>query len=144
MKNNPKKRRLVFIATTLVISVLALVFIIQNFKKQIVFFYSPSELQNVNLSNPRQIRVGGLVLKNSITQIDVLTTEFVISDEIANLTINYHGLLPDLFREGQGVIAKGQFDSKNQKFMAQELLVKHDENYMPPEIKRATLRGRRL
>jgi cytochrome c-type biogenesis protein CcmE len=80
------------------------------------------------------IRVGGMIVKNSIKKIDATTTEFVITDYAENLAITYSGILPDLFREEQGVVAKGQFNIENNKFYTQELLIKHDENYMPPEV----------
>ncbi len=102
-----------------------------------VFFYSPSELKtpkNLDKTRNHQIRVGGLVAENSIKKIDALTTEFTIIDMEEDLKITYVGILPDLFREKQGVVAKGKFNSETNEFFSKELLVKHDENYMPPEI----------
>jgi cytochrome c-type biogenesis protein CcmE len=137
MKRSSKKKRMVFIGVTLAISIIALVFVIMNFRENIVFFYSPSEVRKpeiISKINNRQIRVGGLVAEKSIKEIDALTTEFVITDLEKELKITYTGLLPDLFREKQGVVAKGKFDVERNEFFSSELLVKHDENYMPPEV----------
>jgi len=115
----------------------ALIFVISNFRDQIVFFYSPSELKSLDdLSKivNKQIRVGGLVVEKSVTKIDALTTKFVITDLKDELKITYSGLVPDLFRENQGVVAKGRLDRNKNQFIAEELLVKHDEKYMPPEV----------
>lgn len=112
-------------------------FIINNFQDEIVFFYSPSDLlQKESLTgvNNRKIRVGGLVLKGSVTRKDALNITFKISDGEKDLLISYKGLTPDLFREGQGIIANGKYDEKNSIFVASQLLVKHDENYIPPEV----------
>lgn len=132
MKNNYKKKRIIFVSSILLISLSALIFIIFNFRNNIVFFYSPSEI-NSSLLSKRSIRVGGLIKKGSIKKIDNFTTEFVITDYKNNLEIFYSGILPDLFRDNQGVVAKGYLTSVN-KFYANELLIKHDENYMPPEV----------
>ncbi len=145
MKNKHKKRRIIFISTALLISIAALFFIIANFRDEIVFFYSPSELQSVEVLSKikgKQFRVGGLVLEKTVKKIDALTTEFTISDLDAELKITYSGLVPDLFREGQGVVARGVFDSEKNQFIASELLVKHDEKYMPPEIVKKDLEAR--
>ena len=137
-KKSNKTKRLVFISTIFAISILALIFIIKNFQDNIVFFYSPSELKTVEIlekSKNKQIRVGGLVKENTVHKIDAITTEFVITDLEKELEINYIGILPELFREGQGIVVKGKFDIERDKFFSEEMLVKHDENYMPPEVK---------
>jgi len=137
MKNNYKKKRWIFLASVFSVSVVALIFVISNFRDQIVFFYSPSELKSLDdLSKivNKQIRVGGLVVEKSVTKIDALTTKFVITDLKDELKITYSGLVPDLFRENQGVVAKGRLDRNKNQFIAEELLVKHDEKYMPPEV----------
>lgn len=137
MKNNHKRKRLVFLASIFAISILALVFVVMNFREQIVFFYSPSELQSVDTLRKvahKQIRVGGLVVEKTVRKIDALTTEFTITDLQNELKITYSGLIPDLFREKQGVVAKGKLDVEKNEFIAEELLVKHDEKYMPPEV----------
>ncbi len=137
MKNRYKKKRIIFVSSVFAISIAALVFVITNFRDNMVFFYSPSELQKLETlqkKHHRYIRVGGLVEENSVKKIDALTTEFVITDLEKTLKINYVGILPDLFHEKQGVVAKGKFDSKKNEFFSKELLVKHDEKYMPPEV----------
>jgi cytochrome c-type biogenesis protein CcmE len=137
MKNQHKKKRLIFIGSTFVISMLALAFVIANFRDNMVFFYSPSELENVEILNKtknRPIRIGGLVKENSVKKIDALTTEFIVTDLAKDLKVEYVGILPDLFREQQGVVAKGLLDVEKNKFFSKELLIKHDEKYMPPEI----------
>jgi cytochrome c-type biogenesis protein CcmE len=135
MKNQRKKKRIIFVGSIFAISILALVFMILNFREQIVFFYSPTELKQLK-NFEKQIRVGGLVVEKTIIKTDALTTEFIITDLTENLRVGYTGLLPNLFREKQGVVAKGKFDEQQNKFFASELLVKHDEKYMPPEVAR--------
>ena len=137
MKNNRKKKRLIFVWSIFALSLVALFFVIMNFRDNIVFFYAPSELKNqeaIDKTVGKQIRVGGLVKEGSVKKINATTTEFVITDYAKDLMIHYSGLLPDLFREGQGVIAKGKFDEQKDQFFTSELLVKHDEKYMPPEV----------
>jgi cytochrome c-type biogenesis protein CcmE len=140
--NHKKQQRIKFIVAAALISLSALTFIIFNFKDNIVFFYSPSELANAKIKNQQIIRVGGLVKEGSIV-INGNNLEFVITDFKADLKIKYSGLKPDLFREKQGTVAKGIWN-KNNIFIAQELLTKHDEKYMPPEIKKAVEKNRSL
>lgn len=137
MKNQRKKKRIIFIGSVFALSLAALIFVILNFRDNIVFFYAPSELKTQEVLQKtanKQIRVGGLVKENSVKKIDATLTEFVITDYAQDLKINYNGLLPDLFREGQGVVAKGRFDAEKNEFFSKELLVKHDEKYIPPEV----------
>ncbi len=137
MKNQRKKKRMIFAGSVFAISALALIFVISNFRDNMVFFYAPSELFKAEVLDKvqnHQIRVGGLVAENSVKKIDALTTEFVITDLAQELKIQYVGILPDLFREKQGVVAKGKFDAQKNEFFSKELLVKHDEKYMPPEV----------
>lgn len=137
MRNNRKKKRIKFIIFAVFVTILALIFVIQNFRDQIVFFYSPSELflpENYQKTKNKAIRVGGLVVKGSVQKKDGLTVKFEIEDGKKNLKIIHKGIVPDLFREGQGVVAKGVYDKKNRVFLSSEMLVKHDEKYMPPEV----------
>jgi cytochrome c-type biogenesis protein CcmE len=137
MKNKHKKKRIIFVSAILAASLMAMVFVILNFRDNIVFFYSPSELKTAEIlkkTTNKQIRVGGLVVEESVKKIDASHTSFVITDLQEELVVNYQGLLPDLFREGQGAVAKGSFDLKKNEFFSSELLVKHDEKYMPPEV----------
>lgn len=136
MANNHKKRRMIFVASIFAVSLLALFFIIQNFRENIVFFYSPSELGNVkNLR--RTIKIGGMVKEGSVKKIDALNTDFVVTDFENELLVHYQGLLPDLFRDKQGVVALGFLNEDKTEFSSKELLIKHDENYMPPEVARS-------
>ncbi len=137
MKNKRKQKRIIFITVTFAISLLALFFVIMNFRDNIVFFYSPSELKNAEIlkkTQGKQIRIGGLVVQGSVKRIDALNVEFVVTDLQEEVQVNYKGVLPDLFRDEQGVVAKGKFDEEKNEFFSSELLVKHDEKYMPPEV----------
>ena len=133
MLPNYKKQRLNFIAAIVVISALALVFIIKNFRENIVFFYSPSELAKVS-NTKKRIKVGGLVKENSLKKIDASRIDFVITDLKNELLIHHSGIVPDLFRDKQGVVASGFLNEEKTEFFSSELLIKHDEKYMPPEV----------
>ena len=140
MKTNKyQQKRIIFVVVIFLISLLGFLLIINNFRENLVFFYSPKEIidQEIILKkiNNKIIRVGGLVKENSLKKIDALTIEFVITDYHKDLTIYHKGIVPDLFRDKQGVIAKGFYDQPQKKFYSQELLVKHDENYIPAELK---------
>lgn len=107
-------------------------------RDNVTFFYSPSDIigESAKTAPPDNIfRLGGLVKENSVER-DGTQITFIITDNKEDITITYTGLLPDLFREGQGIIATGKMDD-NGTFMASRLLAKHDENYMPPEVARA-------
>lgn len=104
--------------------------ILYNLQESIIFFYPPSKISEAK--KDKIIKVGGLIKDHSIEHISPSKIKFIITDNIKELTINYEGLLPALFREGQGIIASGRLIEDS--FQATELLTKHDENYMPPEI----------
>lgn len=140
MKTNKyQQKRIIFVVVIFLVSFLGLLLIINNFRENLVFFYSPKEIidQEIILKkiNNKIIRVGGLVKENSLKKIDALAIEFVITDYHKDLTIYHKGIVPDLFRDKQGVIAKGYYDQQQKKFYSQELLIKHDENYIPAELK---------
>ena len=104
-------------------------------RKDSFFFYSPSEVLQKEIGFNELIRVGGLVVEESIVYNDSgLEVFFTITDQINNLNISYKGILPDLFREGQGVVAEGIIGNDKKIFLAKKVLAKHDENYIPPEI----------
>ncbi len=132
-KNKQKKKRIIFVGSIFTISLLALVFVIKNFRENIVFFYSPTELLEIK-TRGKTIRIGGLVKESSIKKIDVLNTEFTVTDLKNELKVHYQGILPDLFRDRQGVVAKGALNESGDEFFSKELLIKHDEKYMPPEV----------
>ncbi len=136
MKNKKRKKRIIFVATIFFLSLISLFFIINNFRENIVFFYSPSELKNLQ-NKEHTIRIGGLVKEGSVQKINALTTHFIVTDLNQDLNVEYVGILPDLFRDNQGVVAKGKFNPEKNQFFSRELLIKHDENYMPPEVKKS-------
>lgn len=140
MKNQRKKKRIIFVGSIFALSTVALIFVILNFRDNIVFFYAPTELKSAEIlqkTADKKIRVGGLVKKGSVKKIDATTTQFMVTDYNQDLLIIYSGLLPDLFREGQGIVAKGKYDVQKEEFFSSELLVKHDEKYIPPEVKKS-------
>ncbi|MEK9971616.1 MAG: cytochrome c maturation protein CcmE [Ferrovibrio sp.] len=106
--------------------------VLSAFNDNLVFFHSPSDVAEKHLPAGRLFRLGGLVEQGSVKK-DGLTTDFVVTDLRANIPVRYTGILPDLFREGQGVVANGKLDAEG-RFIAAEVLAKHDENYMPPEV----------
>ena len=103
----------------------------------VTFFYSPSDIKENSfvMTGDRPFRLGGLVDHGSVNK-QGLTTTFTVTDGAHKIDVKYEGILPDLFKEGQGIVALGKMDN-NQTFIASELLAKHDENYMPPEVKKA-------
>ena len=101
----------------------------------IVFFFSPSDLKSRPVTADQRLRVGGLVEDGSVKK-DGEVVRFVVTDNAEKLTIQYTGILPDLFREGQGIVAEGKLGTDG-VFMASDVLAKHDENYMPPEVAEA-------
>jgi cytochrome c-type biogenesis protein CcmE len=105
------------------------------FEDSVVFFFSPTEIAEKSPIDPDQrLRVGGLVVEGSVSKLpDGETIAFMVTDMAENVSIAYRGILPDLFREGQGIVAEGHMNSEG-TFVASEVLAKHDENYMPPEV----------
>lgn len=127
------KRRFAFIIIVLVfISGMVLLFL-GAIKDHITYYKTPSELLLDPLKNSKQLRLGGLVVKESLKQIDGGYT-FLIGDPQAEIQVIYHGRLPDLFKENQGVVALGRYDHMERVFKASQILVKHDQNYRPPKI----------
>lgn len=124
------QRRAILIISILFLGFLGVGLVIYSFNNNLVFFYSPSEVPQ-SMSN-KVIRVGGMVKQNSVVTKDLRFHEFVITDYSQDLTIRYEGILPNLFKEGQGVVAKGRMALGY--FVADEILAKHDENYMPKEV----------
>ena len=131
---NPKYKRLLILVLILSILGLATKLVLMALKENIIYFYTPNELREKygeveNINN--KIRIGGLVLKGSLI-IDKNISIFKITDKKNEIKVFYKGQLPDLFREGQGIVAEGIF--QDNKLIASQVLAKHDENYMPPEI----------
>lgn len=128
----PKHQRLILISLALLGLGLSSSLILVAFQENLVFFYTPSELMRKKISPQQRIRVGGLVAMASTHQKGE-NTDFKITDHKHTIDVTYQGLLPDLFREGQGVVAEGYLlDPLN--FQAKTVLAKHDENYMPKEV----------
>lgn len=129
-----KRRRLYAVLAGMVMLGVAAALVLTALRDNLVFFYSPSDLAEKALAANQRIRIGGLVEANSVVKTDDgRTTEFIVTDMRATVPIRYTGVLPDLFREGQGVVAEGRL-LPNGVFEAREVLAKHDENYMPPEV----------
>jgi cytochrome c-type biogenesis protein CcmE len=114
---------------------IATAFALQAFQKNLLYYYSPSQIQAGEAPSARTFRVGGLVENGSLKrEPGSLEVRFTLTDYAHEIGVSYTGVLPDLFREGQGVIARGKM-GPNGQFVAEEVLAKHDENYMPPEVK---------
>lgn len=127
---SPKARRGLGIGAAGAVLALAAALVLTALEDSVVYFYGPTDLQSKPLDN-RRIRVGGLVVEGSV-EINGSTTRFAVSDGKNDVTIEYDGALPDLFREGQGIIAEGIYDGNG--FNADTVLAKHDETYMPKEV----------
>ncbi|MBU1690354.1 MAG: cytochrome c maturation protein CcmE [Gammaproteobacteria bacterium] len=131
MKSRHKKLLLVAVAVIALGAVAALV--LNAFRSNLVFFFSPTQVVNGEAPRDRSFRIGGLVEDGSLRrEKDGLTAHFRITDTAQTLPVTYTGLLPDLFKEGKGVVAEGRLNDSG-VFVAQQVLAKHDENYMPPE-----------
>ena len=128
-------QRLILILLTLILLGAALLLILFNTKQNIVFFYTPTELLENNITFDKKLRIGGYVKKLSFVEKSLNNYEFKITDNTNDLMIFYKGMLPDLFREDQGVVIEGFLD-KNNNIVASRVFAKHDENYMPASIKK--------
>jgi cytochrome c-type biogenesis protein CcmE len=130
----PRHKKLIAIVSGVVILVAAGLLVLNAFRSNIVFFFSPSEVLEGKAPTQGVFRVGGLVEKGSVRKTpNTLKVEFTVTDLAKNITVRYDGILPDLFRDGQGVIAQGKLQADG-VFVADQVLAKHDENYMPPEV----------
>ncbi len=128
------KKRASLLAITLLVSVIGIFFILQSLNKNILYFKSPTDIKNnQNINFDKKIRVGGMVKKNSLI-IKEEEIKFIITDFNNELNISFSGTVPNLFSEGKGVVAEGKLQDKT-FFIADRILAKHDENYMPPELK---------
>lgn len=131
-----KKKRGLLISLSVLILSLAGILVLFALRDTIVFFVTPSEVAEKKLTGNKRFRLGGLVAQGSLIKKENAQSEFDVTDTLATLRVRYIGILPDLFREGQGVVAEGHLDSQG-IFQADTVLAKHDENYMPPEIAKA-------
>ena len=126
------KLRILFISLLLISVALSIYLILKSLEENVVYFLSPTEIRNLVEIENKKIRVGGMVKENSIV-IDSENVNFIITDFKNEINVNYSGTVPNLFEEGKGVVAEGFL--KDQSFLiAEKILAKHDENYMPPEV----------
>ena len=129
------KLRILLISLLLISVILSLFLILKSLEENVVYFLSPSEIKNLAEIENKKIRIGGMVKEDSIV-IDSENINFVITDFKNEINISYSGSVPNLFEEGKGVVAEGFLKDKS-FLIAEKILAKHDENYMPPEVKEA-------
>lgn len=144
MKLKPRHKRFVFVVIAILAVGIAAKLILQSISEGSSYFYSPKQVLAGEAPKDQVLRVGGLVKEGSLHRIGkTLTVEFIITDDVnAEVITRYTGILPDLFKEGQGVVAKGRL-SGNNIFEAEEVLAKHDEKYLAPEVKDALEEARK-
>tara|TARA_Y100000590_G_scaffold166752_1_gene190949 strand:+ start:396 stop:854 length:459 start_codon:yes stop_codon:yes gene_type:complete len=134
---SPRKKRILMVCAILVGISISVILILTAFEKNLMYFYSPTEIINGDAPKARSFRIGGLVVTDSVIRnSDDLKVSFILTDMVNEVKVIYEGILPDLFREGQGIVANGKLQSDN-IFIADQVLAKHDENYMPPEVAEA-------
>ena len=131
----PRRKRMTIIAGIVVAAGAATALVLNAFRSNLVFFYSPSQIASKEAPVGRTFRLGGLVQAGSLKR-DGTTVSFLVTDTAQTIPVRYQGILPDLFKEGKGVVAQGQIGPDG-VFVAREVLAKHDENYMPPEAAEA-------
>ncbi|MEO8158232.1 MAG: cytochrome c maturation protein CcmE [Betaproteobacteria bacterium] len=137
----PRHKRIALIAAGLAILGIAVTLVLSAFRSNLVFFFTPTQVAAHEAPQGRNFRIGGLVEKGSVQrQPDGVTVRFVVTDTARSVPVTYKGILPDLFKEGKGVVAQGKLGADG-VFAASEVLAKHDENYMPPEAADAVERA---
>ena len=129
------KLRILFISLAFITLILTIFLILKSLEENVVFFQSPSEIRETTELSKKKIRIGGMVKKNSISM-NTNQVNFIITDFKNEINVSYMGVLPNLFEEEKGVVAEGYLKDRN-FFSATKILAKHDENYMPPEVKEA-------
>jgi cytochrome c-type biogenesis protein CcmE len=129
------KLRILFLFLVLISIILSVYLILKSLEENVVYFLSPSEIKNLTEINSKKIRVGGMV-KNQSILINSDEINFIITDFKNEINVSYSGVVPNLFEEGKGVVAEGYLKDRSY-FEAKKILAKHDENYMPPEVKEA-------
>ena len=133
----PRQRRLVWVLLGLVLVSTAVILVLRALNSNVMFFYSPSQVQAGEAPRNAAFRLGGLVEAGSLQRsADGLQVHFIVTDQVKSVPVAYKGLLPDLFKEGKGVVVSGKLEGEG-PFRASEVLAKHDENYMPPEAAHA-------
>ena len=132
-----RHRRFVWIAAGLAALGIAVALVLNAFQSNLVFFYTPTQIAGGEAPKGRNFRLGGLVETQSVKRVpDGLGVTFIVTDRAKSIPVRYSGILPDMFKEGRGVVAQGHIGDDG-KFVATEVLAKHDENYMPPEAAEA-------
>jgi len=129
------KLRFLFVVLILITLILTTFLVLKSLEENVVYFQSPSEIKALSELNKKKIRIGGMVKKDSIS-INSSELKFIITDFKNEINVTYTGAIPNLFEEGKGVVAEGVLNDRN-FFSASKILAKHDENYMPPEVKQA-------
>jgi cytochrome c-type biogenesis protein CcmE len=133
----PRHQRMIAIAAGVALIAVAAALVLNAFQGNVVFFFSPSDVEAKKAPLEKTFRIGGMVEKGSVKrQPDGLTVQFIVTDTAKTIPVSYTGILPDLFKEGKGVVAQGKLGPDG-VFRASEVLAKHDENYMPPEAAHA-------
>ena len=133
MLSKKVKSRIIFLMLLFLSATIIIFFIFQSLEESMVYFFSPTEIYDKhNISLNKKIRIGGLVKENSISK-EQTSIKFIVTDLKNEIIVSYSGLLPNLFSEGKGVIVEGELKDKKY-FIADKILAKHDENYMPPEV----------
>ena len=136
MLSKKVKSRFFFLLLSLISVAIVIFLVLRSLEENVVYFFSPTEIYNkTNISFNKKIRVGGLVKMDSISKNET-SINFVITDLKKEIVVSYNGLVPNLFSEGKGVVAEGKLKDKKY-FIADKILAKHDENYMPPEVSKA-------
>jgi cytochrome c-type biogenesis protein CcmE len=139
----PRHKRMALIAGALAALGIAVALILNAFQSNLVFFFTPTQVMAHEAPQGRSFRIGGMVEAGSLQrQPDGVTVRFVVTDTMKSVPVAYRGILPDLFREGKGVVAQGKLGADG-VFAASEVLAKHDENYMPPEAADAMERAKK-
>ncbi len=128
----PKHQRLAFISLGFLLLAGAVALVLTAFQENIVFFHSPTDLKTKVINAEQRLRIGGLVVRGSVKNVADANIRFTLTDLANSVQVNFRGILPDLFREGQGIVAEGYF--RNGVFQATDVLAKHDDNYMPAEV----------
>jgi len=131
----PRNKRIVAISLGVTALAVATALVLLAFEKNLVFFFTPSQVVANEAPQGRTFRIGGMVEKGSVKR-DGVEVRFIVTDTVKSIPVTYRGTLPDLFREGKGVVAQGSLGADG-VFAAREVLAKHDENYMPPEAAHA-------
>jgi len=140
----PRHKKLLWVLGGVSLLVVATWLVLNALDKNLNYFYSPTQVSNHEAPANRSFRLGGLVVDGSLKrQTDGLTVDFVVTDTANNIPVRYKGILPDLFKEGKSVVAQGKLDAEG-LFVADQVLAKHDENYMPPEAAKALEDARKL